>query len=429
MNKCVFTICAKNYIGLAQVLENSIKTYNKDVDFYIFVADEFSSDEDIKSLPNNVLVAKEILGINPDQWNQLSFKYDLTEFCTCLKPFCFKYIFSSYKPEGCIYLDPDILVFNSLDYVFEKLEQYSIILTPHITTMQDIYTGKLNEQNLLYSGMYNLGFLALKTGEVSSKMLDWWEIRLEDRCYRNRMESYFTDQKWMDFLPAFFPSQLLISFHLGLNLAPWNFHEREVIINNNAFFVKNRILKDNATIYPLIFMHFSGFNYDLLLNDEISHGNINDIEIHADLNSVIQEYSKQIKTSNFSKYINLSYSYNFFSNQVHISQVYRRLYRRLLDDGKIKSNPFNASEHFYLALSKGKLIKKGMLNCDRSSVSNTSNSEQKTIFINRLFNLFYKLIGAERFFQLVKLMRLYSKFENHVYLIDKSYFESFKIRN
>ena len=32
MRKVVFTICAKNYIGLAQVLEKSILEYNKDID-------------------------------------------------------------------------------------------------------------------------------------------------------------------------------------------------------------------------------------------------------------------------------------------------------------------------------------------------------------------------------------------------------------
>ena len=64
--KVAFTICAKNYIGLAQVLENSIKKYNDDLDFYIFVVDEFvESDksiiEDKSALPNNIIVAKDVL--------------------------------------------------------------------------------------------------------------------------------------------------------------------------------------------------------------------------------------------------------------------------------------------------------------------------------------------------------------------------------
>jgi hypothetical protein len=50
---------------------------------------------------------------------------------------------------------------------------------------------------------------------------------------------YFTDQKWMDFLPFL----LSISLDLGLNVAPWNFYEREIVNKDNRFFVKNRINK------------------------------------------------------------------------------------------------------------------------------------------------------------------------------------------
>ena len=52
-----FTICAKNYIGLAQILEQSVRVHNPGVDFFIFVADEFSLTEKADLLPPNVIVA------------------------------------------------------------------------------------------------------------------------------------------------------------------------------------------------------------------------------------------------------------------------------------------------------------------------------------------------------------------------------------
>jgi alpha-N-acetylglucosamine transferase len=78
------------------------------------------------------------------------FKYDLTGILYFDQPSCFKYV-EKFSPDACIYFDPDILVFNSLDTIYDKLQQHSIIVTPHITTIQDQYTGKLNERNLLYS--------------------------------------------------------------------------------------------------------------------------------------------------------------------------------------------------------------------------------------------------------------------------------------
>jgi hypothetical protein len=429
MKKIAFTICAKNYIGLALALEQSIKKHNDDVEFLVFVADEFSEDEKILDLPNNIIIAKDKIEISEEQWNQMSFKYDLTEFCTSIKPSCFKYLFKEFDTDACIYFDPDILVFNSLDTIYNKLETHSIVVTPHITTIQDIYTGKLNERNLLYSGMFNLGFLALKNDNNAEKMLDWWEIRLEDRCFQNMMENYFTDQKWMDFLPSFFPTELFISNDLGLNVAPWNFYEREIINKDNLFFVKNRLNKGTDTIYPLTFVHFSGFNYKSLIDGDIVQSNIKDFGIYTDYKKIFDIYSDFIKQSDFSRFVKLGYTYNFFSNKVAISSVYRKLFRRLYEDEKIISNPFDPNNSFYLSLKKAKIINEKMLKTDKVSIATAENVEQKTLLINKLLNILFNCIGANRFFMLMRLMRLYSKIENHVYLIDKSYLKNFKIRN
>lgn len=427
MKKIAFTICAKNYIGLALALEKSIKQYNYDIDFIIFVADEFSEEEKISDLPKNIIIAKDAIDISYDQWSQMSFKYDLTEFCTSIKPSCFKYLFKIFNPDACIYFDPDILVFNSLDTIYNKLENYSILVTPHITTLQSVYTGKLNERNLLYSGMFNLGFLALKNDENARKMLDWWEIRLEDRCFQNMMENYFTDQKWMDFLPSFFPTQLLVSHDLGLNVAPWNFYEREVINRDNSYFVKNRLTKCEEEIFPLTFVHFSGYNYRDLIAGNIVQGNIKQLEVYSDYQKIFDLYSDFIKQSDFSRYVQLSYTYNYFSNKVYISSVYRKLFRRLLEDKKNEPNPFDSNAKFYKSLKKGNLINDKLTKIDKISIANLDNVERKLLMVNKLLYVFFKIVGADRFFQIVRLMRMYSKYENHIYLIDKKYFKSFKI--
>jgi hypothetical protein len=427
MKKTAFTICAKNYIGLALALEKSIKQHNDDVQFLIFVADEFLDEEWISNLPENIIIAKDVIGFSKEQWSQMSFKYDLTEFCTSIKPSCFKYVFKEFNADTCIYFDPDILVFNSLDTIYNKLDTNSIIVTPHITTIQNVYTGKLNERNLLYSGMFNLGFLALKQDENSQKMLDWWEIRLEDRCFQNMMENYFTDQKWMDFLPSFFPTQLLVSHDLGLNVAPWNFFEREIITKDNSFFVVNRINTNNNNLFPLIFVHFSGYNYKALLDGNIVQGNIKELEVYNDYQKIFELYSDFIKNSDFSRFIKLSYTYNYFSNKVYVSSVYRKLYRRLLEDNNNEPNPFDSEGNFYKSLKKGNLINDKMVKLDKTSIANLENVDRKLIIINKFFYFIFNIIGADNFFKIVRLMRMYSKYENHIYLIEKKYFKKFKI--
>ena len=421
MNKVVFTICAKNYLGLAQTLESSIKKYNNNINFIIFIVDEFK--EDIISLPDNVLISKNVLDINSHQWNEMSFKYDITEFCTSIKPSCFKYIFTNYNTDACIYFDPDILVFNNLKVIFDNLNNNSIIVTPHITTIETDYHGSLNERNLLYSGMFNLGFLALKNDIYAQKMLNWWEQRLKDRCYQNVSESLFTDQKWIDFLPSFFPSELLISNDLGLNVAPWNFYEREIYSDfNNNYIVKSRIDKDNNNTYPLIFTHYSGYRYDLLANGNIHGGNIINLAIPSDIIPLFNDYAIELKNSTILNYIGLSYSYNFYSNGDPISTINRKLYRRLITDIQSDtSNPFDIKSEFYILMNKYKLISHKIIKNDKINLSNIGNMPKSIYLLNRILSIFYYLIGARRYFMIVRLFRLYSKYENHIFIIDKKY--------
>jgi hypothetical protein len=91
-NHCIFTICAKNYIGLAQALEKSVQQYNDNVDFYIVVADELDTGKE-PPVADNVLIAKSVLPIEENLWTNMAFKYNLTEFCTAIKPFSLEYFF------------------------------------------------------------------------------------------------------------------------------------------------------------------------------------------------------------------------------------------------------------------------------------------------------------------------------------------------
>ena len=99
--RSAFTIVAKNYIGLAKVLETSIRKHNSDIDFYIFVADELPSSFGEK-MPDNVIESKNVLSYSDKEWVDMTFKYTLTEFCTAIKPSCFQYLFECKDYEKAI---------------------------------------------------------------------------------------------------------------------------------------------------------------------------------------------------------------------------------------------------------------------------------------------------------------------------------------
>lgn len=421
-----FTICAKNYIGLAQILEKSIKKNNPELDFFIIVADEFTLEDEglLKEngdiINQSILTAKEILDYSSEAWTELSFKYNLTEFCTAIKPKCFSYFFASKKYEKVIFFDPDIMIFNSLKSIYDDLENYSMILTPHLIDIETSANG-MSDNGMISTGVFNLGFLALKNNDSSKKMLDWWNFRLLERCYIDFNKGYFTDQKWMNFLPGYFDNKdVLVTHDLGMNVAPWNFCERKLSKKENFYYITER--NNESSLFKLIFTHYSGFDYKALINNEIVHTSINDLVIHPDLQPLFDEYGKMLNESLFLQYLKMKYTYSAFNDGSPILHVHRRLYRRLLEDDKISSNPYSVQKQsFYTQLKENNLILDVKESSNKSNRYTTPNIKGKIKIINFLLKLTFRMIGSQRYFQLVKLLSEYSRIENHLFLIDKSY--------
>lgn len=426
MKNCVFTIVAKNYIGLAQILEESLKDKNSDVDFFIFVADEFSDTKDEKILAKNIIIAKDHLNISESQWTDMSFKYDLTEFCTSIKPSVFSYFLNNTDYDKIIYLDPDIYIFNSLNPIFEILDNQSIVLTPHITTIQNEYNGDRSESGLLSTGVFNLGFCAIKRSLSSQKMISWWHHRLVNKCYIDSYDSYYTDQKWMDFLPCFFTSEELhVSHHLGMNIAPWNFFEREIFIENDILKVKNREGDSKDSIFPVLFVHYSGYNYSELKKGNVIQNNISKIKEYDDVKLLTDIYAKAIqgKKDLFDKYINEKYSFNFYENGFVIKSFHRRIYRSLVIKGEYRFlNPFSTDEYslYYILKNKG-MMKHSVINLDKITKENLKGVDRKLKIFNVVTRFLYKIIGVEKYLLFIRLLRSFGRYESQIHIVDKKY--------
>ncbi len=424
----IITICAKNYIGLSSILGESIKASNPDVDFYIFVADEFLDDEKKEyNIPSNVYISKDVLNIPAETWDKMSFQYDLTELCTSIKPYCLEWVFNNKKCDNVLYMDPDILVFNKLDHIWNELGNHSMLITPHVTSIEEKFSGQITEEGLLFSGLYNLGFIGVHNDDNSRLMLKWWQNRLENKCFVDVNKSYFYDQRWMDFLPCFFDTKVKIDRHLGCNLAPWNFYERRVIEKDNTFYVKNRISGDSVENI-LLFVHYSGYNYKSLIGNLVEQKNIKLIADYDDIHSILNYYKDfLIKNKElFLTYIKLNYSYSVFSNGINIQPYHRRIYRSLVEKGHDVNNPFDANSNYFKVLSSSRLIpSENSTSIPKMKQEDVSSTYGKQLYyLNMLSRIVLKIIGVSRYMQLMKLMRYYSRFESQIHLVDKNYLKN-----
>ncbi|SEM71289.1 hypothetical protein SAMN05192574_101560 [Mucilaginibacter gossypiicola] len=423
MKKVAFTIVTKNYIGLAKTLKNSLYRYNKDVDFFIFIADDFDETTKInlEDQGGNFLISKNVLPIDENTWDELSFKYNLVEFCTALKPFCFKYLMDFLGYGKVIYFDPDILVYNSLDSIYEKLDTSVMLLTPHILYMEEDFTGDVPDYLFLKYGTFNLGFIGLRKSEKITSVLNWWAKRLVKYSFFDDERGLATDQKWAAFFPIFLSSEELeISADLGLNIAPWNFHERKIVNIGDTLYVIPRAEK-NKEKFELVFMHFSSYK-----QNEIQNGLYKELK-YDDLKIAFDVYKDALNNENIQDFWGLSYSYQYFNNGQLISDFNRRVYRKCLDTNYFssKNNPFETSENsFYHLLKKNKLLTKHIVNFNsghvgRNSIANANKKNKRLIIMQLMSKFLLTMLGVDRFSFFVKNAAKYFTFENQAHLIDK----------
>ncbi|MCR5679642.1 MAG: hypothetical protein K6G08_05470 [Prevotella sp.] len=417
MRECAFTIVAKNYIGLGQILGQSLQRHNPEIDFRIFVADEF---KDIPTqLPSCVIMAKEVLsGIKPQQWTDMSFKYDLTEFCTAIKPFCFSYVFAQ-GYDKAYYFDPDIYVFSSIGDISTALNHHSMALTPQILGIHTVYDGEHPEWAMNVNGIFNLGFCAIRNDEWGLRIVEWWKERLRDQAFADRAVGQFTDQKWMDWVPALLGSRLCVLQSLGMNAAPWNYFERRIYKDaDQKLRVTFRSADQPQRDDTLVFVHFAGYDYSKLKQGIIARKRIEDLKEYDDVNIINAIYRDAIVSQSqlFDAFISQTYSYAAYDDGSPIAAFHRRLYHGLAEP---PANPFaTGSGTFHeLIRKKGMVIQESI---DGVSRRNLDGMDTKKRQLARFYRFLFKVLGYKRYVMFLKSLYFYCRPEMHSFLIKKT---------
>ena len=94
-----------------------------------------------------------------------------------------------------------------------------------LSRIREIFAVSANDQAILRSGVYNLGFCSGRAEPKVIELMSWWADRCEFDCRVDLANGLFTDQKWMDMSPGFVDS---VALHRApdMNLAYWNLEGR-----------------------------------------------------------------------------------------------------------------------------------------------------------------------------------------------------------
>ena len=291
-----FTICSRNYLAYALSLRDSLLAHEPNLAFRIYLADaplEESAPEGIEIISVSKVIGKKL--------NDLAFRYNVVEFNTAIKPFCFEHMFDTAGFDAAIYIDPDIHLYAPLHAVHTALaEGASSVLTPHICApLEDSETP--SDIDLMRSGTFNLGFAAFANTAEARRFIHWWRDKLCDHCKVDLPNGLFVDQRFVDFAPSFI-EKLKILHHRGYNVAYWNLANRPIRKDGEGWFAD----KD-----PLVFFHFSGV--DAKAPDVFSkHQSRFDMHNIGQAAELVRDYTSKLLANDFSSWSKIPYAYASF---------------------------------------------------------------------------------------------------------------------
>ena len=308
------TIVSRNYLAQARVLIDSFLRQEPRGRFYALVVDELPPEAELHSDVRVVRPAE--LGIA--YLRELCFKYEVTEFCTALKPSLLSFLLKSLGESIVVYLDPDVWLANPLDEVVRAVEASDIVLTPHVLSPLPQDDRDPTEAEMQSVGVFNLGFLALRNSAETLRFLDWWTDRLRDGCRRDPARGFFVDQKWIDQVPDLFPTYGVLR-DPTYNVAYWNLYERSIGRAGDRFLVNGE---------PLTFFHFS--NVDIGGRAfRRSHWNRETLVAGSALADLINLYGGLVESAGYASTKRWEYGFARFDNGLSITLPMRELYRTL----------------------------------------------------------------------------------------------------
>lgn len=326
------SICAANYLPFVEILGKSFLDNHPEGKFFILVVDAERVEFDKNSKFNYIQPSD--LDIHSQVFKNMSFYYNVTELSTALKPSALKWMIKN-GSKTVAYLDPDIKIYGPLDELIEALNTSDIVLTPH--TLSPIPRDGLrpSEAEIMGSGTFNLGFIAVKDSDEVTKFLNWWEERLRFDSIVDPAEMLFTDQRWIDLVPSYFNFKVLDL--PNYNVAYWNLYERDLSTEESG-----EVLVNGLT---LKFFHFSGYDpmKPWILCKYVANNPRTVISENSTLKKLCDDYGQELLSSSKNVTAIVEYGFDFFPSGKKIPTGLRRLYREDCiaadKEGKIQDFP------------------------------------------------------------------------------------------
>lgn len=325
----IFTCAACNYIPKVRLLFRSLRQHHPEAVLHLALADELPEGIDLSAEPFDCVMNPSELDI--PGWRGWVFCHEIVELATAIKPF---YLLKLLERDDCgqvLYLDPDMVVFSRLDDILAALAEHSVALTPHLTEPEVTVEGVIDHEiSVLKHGVFNLGFVGVANREAGRRFARWWGDRLYHFCRAETHNGLFTDQKWIDLVPALFDDYVVLRSP-RFNVATWNLRTRPITWSPATGY--------EVAGSPLGFYHFTGFDsgaHRLMLGKYGADS--------PDANRLVNWYAGEEQKLKGDPLSSVPWRFGVYSDGARISKVERFVYRERVDLQRAFPNPFSVEE-------------------------------------------------------------------------------------
>ncbi len=251
--KTLCTVITFNFLAYAQALHFSVNRH-RETQLCALITDKIEADltdedkDQVKVLPETIrlyyLDQLQHLNLAKD----LSAKYGLSDMdCLrwSLKPVFIQFLIHNEKYKRILYCDSDLFFFEDPIFLFNELDTFNILLTPHWRS-SDPKKDQENFDQLFVAGIFNAGFIG--ANQFAADAMEWWAKACLHQCVKNFSIGQFVDQTYLNLFPVLFEKVHILK-HKGCNVANWNQVDCPRSVSNGNVMIDQ--------LWPVVFIHFT----------------------------------------------------------------------------------------------------------------------------------------------------------------------------
>ena len=203
----------------------------------------------------------------------------IAEYCWTLASVLSSHVMDANAAIDLItYLDADLMFFADVEPIFSELADASVLAIEHR------YPARLS--HLERYGRFNVQWVSFRRDAIGLRCLKSWRAQCLEWCFARLEDGRHGDQKYLDAWPVEYGAAFHSLQHLGAGVAPWNFQNHPLRLQQGRFMVGD---------VPLIFYHFHQFQ--ILSRGRFSYFSTGYGEDTSSLESLYRFYRREIDVS------------------------------------------------------------------------------------------------------------------------------------